>query len=624
MCGILGWAGIGAPNFDTPTFEGALRQLAHRGPDDQGIWSEAGVLLGHRRLSIIDLTTGGHQPMPSSSGRSHIVYNGEIYNYVELRRELEQARVQVKGKSDTAVLLEMLESRGLQALQSLNGMFAFAWWDSTKRRLMLCRDRFGVKPLYYCVRPEGIAFASEPKALLALYPEYRNIDKDTLLQFLDNNELYSHGGSFYAGIRVLPPAHYAIFDTLTNSLKIERYWDYPHELESIEQIDPMLACEQFDALFNDAVRIRMRSDVPVGLTLSGGLDSSAILAGAARHSATPLRCYTSVYGDDSGAAGAGEHKWALLASQTTGASLTSVSAPRGDWLQVMKEITWHMDGPGYSPAVYPMWNLMKQAKADGVPVLLEGQGSDEALAGYPRYAVLELLMFLRQGGWAKPGSLSARLQGLHGTFSWRWALAWIARESFPGLLAWHRQRTGFKSLLRKGVELPSSLSQPTVGGNAVTQRLRIDHSREVLPGLLHYGDAISMAHSVETRQPFMDYRLVEWMFRAPTSIKLNEGQTKWVLREYLRSHNLAAIGNRRDKKGYPTPVSAWLASEEGRYLESKVLRPSSPLHEWCDPVRLARLFEFNRKGVMGSEHHLYKLVSTQMWMDRCLITSDVA
>lgn len=624
MCGILGWAGPGAPPFNSAIFDSATRLLAHRGPDDQGVWSADGVILGHRRLSIIDLSAAGHQPMASSSGRNHIVFNGEIYNHIELRRDLVRNGVQVRGGSDTGVLIELLETRGAGALQLLNGMFAFALWDSSARRLTLCRDRFGVKPLYYCIRPDGIAFASEPKALLALYPEHRKLDSDTLLAFLAHNDLYGSGRSFYDGIKVLPAAHMAIFDAATNRLHVERYWEYPRAIDCFENLDLMQAREQFDELFDDAVRIRMRSDVPVGITLSGGLDSTAVLAAATRYADAPLNCFTSVYGSDSGLAGAGELDWAKRASQAVNAPLTAVHAPRSDWLQVMRKVVWHMDGPGYSPAVYPLWCLMQKARADGVPVLLEGQGADEVLAGYPQYAVLELLAFLREGGWAKPSAMSARLHGLHGTFSWRWALAWIARESFPRLLTWHRKRAGFQSLLRDGVTLPVERGYQMENRNTVRQRLLEDHSRAILPGLLHYGDAVSMAHSIETRNPFLDYRLVEWLFLSPTGIKLHEGQTKWVLREYLRSHGQAVIGNRRDKKGFPTPAGTWLASEEGRELEATVLKPGSPLHQWCAPPRLARLFELNRRGVIGTEHHLYKIVSTQMWIDHCLNSTSGA
>jgi asparagine synthase (glutamine-hydrolysing) len=173
------------------------------------------------------------------------------------------------------------------------------------------------------------------------------------------------------------------------------------------------------------------------------------------------------------------------------------------------------------------------------------------------------------------------------------------------------------------VTVPGGPPAELPGSDAVRQRLQVDHARAILPGLLHYGDAIAMAHSIESRHPFLDFRLVEWLFRAPTAIKLHEGQTKWVLREYLRSHGQAAIGNRRDKKGYPTPAGEWLASSEGRQIEAQILQPGSRLQEWCDPARLARLFEMNRRGVIGTEHHVYKLASTQMWMDRCLSPAGV-
>jgi Asparagine synthase len=196
-------------------------------------------------------------------------------------------------------------------------------------------------------------------------------------------------------------------------------------------------------------------------------------------------------------------------------------------------------------------------------------------------------------------------------------------EKSSGLLKWHRNRSGFQSLIRSGVVLPDEPRHTVVSApdrGRVDRRLREDHAFHILPGLLHYGDAISMAHSIETRHPFLDYRLVEWIFRAPMDVKLRDGETKWVLREYLRARGQREIGNRRDKKGYPTPAGAWLASEEGRYLESAVMRSGNLLHEWCEPARLANIFERQRRGAIAAEHHLYKIISTQMWIDRCILS----
>ena len=388
-------------------------------------------------------------------------------------------------------------------------------------------------------------------------------------------------------------------------------------------MSPEEAAEQFGELLEDAVRIRLRSDVPVGLTLSGGLDSTAVLAAAYQQTGRALNCFTSVYGDGN----QGELGWAQIACEPYAANLEPVSAGRDDWLSVLREVSWHMDGPGYSPAVYPLWCLMRRARQRGVPVLLEGQGADEALAGYPQYAALELLEWLRGNSTQERslGGLLDRARRMKGSVTAKWAMAWTVREMFPGLLQWHRQRNGFASLLREGVTIPPAPEQINLGaiGDAVRARLQQDHARDILPGLLHYGDAISMAHSIETRNPFLDYRLVEWIFRLPTQYKLNEGQTKWVLRQYLRKNGQTRIGNRADKKGYPTPVDEWLRGDNRRFIEDLLLRPGRQIHQWCDPKSIRELLNRHERGALASGHHLYKLISTQVWIDRC-ITKDNA
>lgn len=613
MCGIFGWLGRHTDE-DRSRFDAALDLLAHRGPDDRGVFAAPGILLGHRRLSILDLSPTGHQPMVEPASGATLVFNGEIYNHIELRTELENMGHQFSGHSDTEVLLHALIEWEEQALPRLNGMWAFAFWQPTRQRLMLARDRFGVKPLYYRIGRDGLGLASEPKALLAFFPEHRKVSEQSLLDFLGNNLLYARGESFYQGIHVLPPAHYAFYELGAGTLHLSRYWDYPGNTDDGLSADEALA--QFDTLFTDAVRLRLRSDVPVGLTLSGGLDSTGVLAASSAYSIQPLTCFTSVYSEGE----SGELPWAQLASDAIHAPLIPVSAPQEDWLHTMRKVAWHMDGPGYSPAVYPLWHLMQRARAEGVPVLLEGQGADEALAGYPQYAVLELLDYLsgkssQSRSWA---GMDARTRALRRTFSLRWALAWAAREMSPSLLRWHRRRVGFESLMHPGIKLPSPPETPHQnGGDPVRQRLLADHSLTILPGLLHYGDAISMAHSVEARNPFLDYRLVEWMFKLPNRLRFNRHETKWVLREYLRAHGQPAIGNRPDKKGYPTPVGKWLISER-REIEQLLLERPSPLHAWCDKSKVRRLIEQNARGVLAAEHHLYKLVSTQLWLNECI------
>lgn len=613
MCGILGWLGYLTPE-DHRRFETALDLLAHRGPDYRGFYVTAGIALGHRRLSIVDLSPAGYQPMVEPASGSVIVFNGEIYNHLELRGELERLGHRFVGHSDTEVLLHALVEWDVKALPRLNGMWAFAYWQPQHRRLLLARDRFGVKPLYYRSGAEGLAFASEPKALLTLFPQHRRVCERALLDFLANNALHSSERSFYEGIRIFPPAHLAVVEA-DGALRLVRYWDYPDEREVRKELNEETVLDEFAELFDDAVRLRLRSDVPVGLTLSGGLDSSAILAAATRWQ--PITSFTSTYGSSSDH---GEFSWAKRACMATRSRLIPVEAPAEEWLPTLGKIAWHMDGPGYSPAVYPLWHLMRRARDTGVPVLLEGQGADECLAGYPQYAALEVLAYV-QGCYTEPRSLLgliSRLQRMRATFSLRWALAWLLRETMPGLASYRRRMAGFHSFLRPEARLPESERSISPQSDPVRARLRHDHSQGILPGLLQYGDAISMAHSIEARHPFLDYRLVEWLFRVPTRFKLHEGETKWVLREYLRRHGLSVIGNRQDKKGYPTPVAAWMTEQWGREIEAMLVKSPNHLHEWCDPKAIKRLIKQSRHGALAADHHLYKLVTTQIWLDVCI------
>jgi len=615
MCGILGWFGPHVSE-DVERFGRALDLLSHRGPDDRGVWTGADVLLGHRRLSILDLSAAGHQPMIDRASGAVIVFNGEIYNHVELRKELEALGHRFVGDSDTEVLLHGLIEWGEAALHRLNGMWSFALWSPQRQQLLLARDRFGVKPMYYRNGKEGLAFASEPKALLSLFPEHRAVEEDTLLDFLGNNLLYARHSSFYKGIAVLPPAHFAIYEPGKGGLKLSRYWDYPNEIDW--DLTEAEAQTQFTALFADAVRLRLRSDVPVGVTLSGGLDSTGVLAAASRAAAAPMTCFTSIYSDSV----QDERHWAELASKAVDAPLIPVAAPQEEWLETLRQIAWHMDAPGYSPAVYPLWHLMKRARAEGVPVLLEGQGADEALAGYPQYAVLDLLSYLgnRTGEPRRLGGVARRFGGLRRTFTLRWALTWMARELSPTLLQWHRQRVGFQSLMHPDVRIPERPAATDRGTDLARDRLLDDHAVNILPGLLHYGDSMSMAHGIESRNPFLDYRLVEWMFRLPPRLRFSHGETKWVLREYLRQNGQLAIGNRPDKKGYPTPVGQWLAGSQRAEVEAILLDKESLLAQWCDGKKIRNLIQQNRAGAMAAEHHLYKLLSTQLWLQECLGT----
>lgn len=615
MCGIVAAVGVD-PSIVGARGAEALRVIAHRGPDDEGTWTNGCAWLGNRRLSIIDLTSRGHQPMIHEPSGLVITYNGEIYNYIELRAELEAAGHGFETQSDTEVLLAAYLEWGEACLSRLNGMWGFLIWDPRVQRAFFARDRLGVKPLYFALADGGLSVASEPKALLALHPELRRVDEATLYDFLAEGSLYTGKGSFYAGIQVLQPGHCGTYDPGAPSPVIRKYWTLT--ASSPQSFDYREAVRSFSDLLTDSVRLRMRSDVPVGLTLSGGLDSSAVLQAAATETASTggrLRAFTSVYSVQPDGI-VDERRWAdLVAGKYDRVDAEQVPASGGDWLNVLERIVWHMDGPGYSPAVFPLWRIMERARASGVPVILEGQGADELLGGYTQYAALVLwdsFSRLRLSTFVRDFGSYAR------TFSVRMLTLWLARERASFAIRAYRRRVGALGTLDPDFVRRFDGGPPRKPASTVNDRLEADLTRDILPGLLHYGDAISMAHSIESRLPFLDYRLVEFASSLPGAFKVGDGETKRILRDHLRSVDLAIIANRRDKQGYPTPADNWLGANGGAALKDLLLSPDAEIRAYCRPKQLERLIDHHASGRGGAGNHLYRLLTTELWLRGCI------
>jgi asparagine synthase (glutamine-hydrolysing) len=614
MCGILAIVGGAHATLDRIRDE-ALDSIAHRGPDDRGTWQADEVWLGSRRLAIIDLSPGGHQPHVDPTTGVAITFNGEIYNYLELRDELTALGHDFRTKSDTEVLLHAYLQWGADLLPHLNGMWAFVLWDPRSRRAFFARDRLGVKPFYYSARSGRLIAASEPKALLVIEPGLRRVDERALYGFLAEGHLYTGQSSFYDGISVLPPGHYGTFAAGDSSAAIRRYWAPPErERRPIPYED---ALKTFGDLLRDSVRLRMRSDVPVGFTLSGGLDSSSVLEAAAAVSADgKLHAFTSTFDTLPGNPVRDERRWARLVADKFDVDLQQVPADLSDWIGVLTRIVWHMDGPGYSPAVFPLWKIMERARSCRIPVLLEGQGADELLGGYTQYAALALWETLSKG---RLGTLARDYGSFAKTFSVRMLTLWLIRERASFAVDAYRRRVGSLGSMdaefsrrfqvdRRSARLPRS----------VNGRLRVDLTRDILPGLLQYGDAISMAHSIESRLPFLDYRLVEFVSSLPGDFKVGHGDTKRILRDHLRHVGLNAIADRRDKQGYPTPTNTWLTANGGAVLRSQLLTPDAEIHAYCRPDRMERLIDHHVSGRKGAGNHLYRLLTTQLWLQTCI------
>ena len=616
MCGIVARIASGSRIARASGAE-AIRVLAHRGPDDEGSWSDEYAWLGPRRLSIIDLSSGGHQPMVHQASGVVITYNGEIYNYLELRSELEAAGHRFGTQSDTEVLLAAYVEWGAACLTRLNGMWSFLIWDPRSHSAFFARDRLGVKPLYFAFVDGGLSVASEPKALLTLHPTLRRVDETALYAFLAEGELYTGTRSFYDGIHVLEAGHCGTFAPGSGSPAIRRYWAPP--VESRSPADAREPVGQFGALLHDAVRLRMRSDVPIGFTLSGGLDSSAILQAAASvvgSGAPRLHAFTSVYPNPPGTRIVDERHWAgVVAARFANVDLEQVPAGDTGWLGVLEQIAWHMDGPGYSPAVFPLWRIMERARARGVPVLLEGQGADELLGGYPQYAALALWDSLSR---FQLGTFARDFQPYARTFSARLLALWLVRERLPIVKDMYRRRVGALGTIDPEFARRSRGHSPVHASMTVNGRLEADLTRDILPGLLQYGDAISMAHSVESRLPFLDYRLVEFVASMPSHVKVGRGETKRILRDHLRTVDLPEVADRRDKRGYPTPADAWLRANNGAILRSVLLSPTAAIRAYCTDRGLARIVDHHVSGGRGSGNHLYRLLAAEIWIRTCI------
>ena len=624
MCGILAIIGNKLP-VSMELADQALDTLAHRGPDDRGVWHVPGAWLGHRRLSIIDTSSAGHQPMVDESSGVALTFNGEIYNYIELRAELEELGHQFSSQSDTEVLLRSYLAWGEQCVERFNGDWAFLIWDPRSKIAFLSRDRFAVKPLYYTRARGVLSIASEPKALLELYPELRCVNERALYRFLKESSLYDHTDCFYEGIQLLQPAHYGTYKLDGEILDIVRYWDWPSD-KFTAQGDVQA---QFDELFEDAVRLRMRSDVPVGITLSGGLDSTSVMSSAEKHlehGSARMTAFTSVYEQQLNAPIVDERKWAALAAENcTHVDLQLVETPNNLWLQTLRQIIRHMDGPGYSPAVVPLWHIAGTTSRQGVKVLMEGQGADELLGGYPDYAAAALLgklnSFLVKFKWL---ALLREVKNCFSSFGAGVFLIRLSRLMFPWLIGLNYRHAGLLGVMNPDfvTRVNSTLVNMPVRRNTseslAENVMRFDFSSRVLPGLLQYGDTVSMANGIESRLPFVDYRLVEFCARLPIEWKIRNGQTKYILREYLRRIKQTTIANRKDKKGYPTPLEQLFKKNDGELLREILLSKNARISAYCDQAKIRDLLSRYLSGQKRSENPLYRLMSAELWLQECI------
>lgn len=607
MCGIAGLFQMAdAGPVSAGSLERMIATMPHRGPDASGARVVApGVGLGHVRLSILDLRPESNQPFEIDGGDYTVTFNGEIYNFVELREELEALGHRFRTRSDTEVLLVAYKEWGEAAVQRFNGMWAFAIYDRRRDLLFCSRDRFGVKPFNYALHEGRFVFASEVKAMLAVAPGLARPAWAPISLSLRNHVGEQLEDTFFAGVKRLRPAHNLI--VTRDGVELRRYWDYPRD--SLGDIGMEEAAERVRELLVDAIRLRLRSDVPVAMTLSGGVDSCAIACLLRSFHDAPFESYTAAY--------PGEPFDEAPVAEKLADSLRMkphlVPALAGEFLPTLRQIVRHVESATYSPAVMPLWNIMREMRRN-VTVALEGQGADELFGGYVDMNFPPLLADLLGSGRLSAAAAALRAQSRN--VGWSSTLLWCVRDVAPWTHGVLRRLRGDEKVyiggLAKAAPVPPLPEDRPRFADHLTTALYEQH-RGTLVALLHYGDAISMAHSIESRLPFMDYRLVELGFRLPGALKMRDGFGKKVLREAVRRDVPAEILAPRRKLAFQTPVSRWIreAPEKTAYpvLRSERCRQRGIF----DPKRLEEALARHISGSVDLGNHIFRWIMTELW-----------
>lgn len=563
MCGIAGIISYTNP-VNKSEVKSMTDTIAHRGPDGEGAWvnSSKTVCLGHRRLSILDLSEKGKQPMHYNNGRYTITFNGEIYNYLELKKSLELKGYLFNSDTDTEVLLALYDLKKEKCLKDLDGMFAFAIWDEEEEELFCARDRFGEKPFFYSNNDSKISFASEMKALFSIgVSQKKRLDRQyQYLMYGINEDPNDRSSTFYESINQLKPSHYLIISKKTKPIQ-KKYWD----IDISQQIDISFEEAQikFKKLFEDSIKKRLRSDVPVGSSLSGGLDSSSIvlLIDKLKNKDQIQKTFSARFKNFD--KDEGEYMNYVIEKSTVDPYFVFPTASSS--LSNFKKIMYHQEEPIASLSIAAQFEVMKLARENDVIVLQDGQGADEILAGYQGYYDAYFLELYRNNKKKYSEELKAfnnikSLEYNKPSFEFKWhsknyKSKKVAGEVFKNLK--NNNSKYFLGINPEVVKLYKKNKNPLDKAPNLKQRLYDSLFKRGLSELLRYSDRNSMANSVEVRLPFLSHNLVEFLFSLPNEYLLQSGWTKYILRKSLEDVLPPEITWRKDKIGYAIPQKEW-------------------------------------------------------------------
>ena len=628
MCGICAVMNRDGAPVDRPLLADMTARLNHRGPDGTGSYQAGEIGLGHRRLSIIDVD-GGKQPISNEDGTVQLVFNGEIYNYIELTEELKSKGHRFITRSDTEVIVHGYEQWGADCVQRFNGIFAFALWDSQKRQLFTARDHLGVKPLYYTQIGDAFLCASEIKSLLAHPACPRQVNLESLSKLFTLRYVPSPD-TMFAGIHKLLPGHRMTVDA--NAIKIERYWNWTPKIKW--NIDENNAVEQYQALVEDAVRLQMRSDVPVGLFLSSGIDSGMLLAIMSKYSGQAIKTFT--IGFDEGEA-SNETEDARALAQAFGAEHSEMMIGAQDYQEYYQRYLWDLEEPVGNESAAAFYFVSRIAR-EKVKVALTGQGADEPWAGYHRYRGVKLSevysrlpVALTDGvvrglverlssnerllrGVASLGErdILSRFIKIYSFYSSSmkdrlfrpWVKAEIGHNGEQSQLALHRLQSDVADL------------------DGLSQMLYVDTRANLPDDLLMVGDKTSMANSLEARVPFLDYRLIEFIESLPPNLKLRGFQGKYLHKKAAAKWLPESVIHRK-KKGFANPVDRWLRGSMWKFASECLLSDSAAVNQYFDRSYIRQLLSDHQSGRQEHLRHIYLLISFELWHRTFIVTGVV-
>ncbi|MGQ0798263.1 MAG: asparagine synthase (glutamine-hydrolyzing) [Methanobacteriota archaeon] len=623
MCGICG---IYDPRggIDTDLVRRMNETLHHRGPDADAVKAFGRCVLAYKRLSIIDLPTG-FQPMSDESGRSWIVYNGEIYNYKALREGLVARGHTLTTNSDTETIVHLYEEKGPDAVHDLNGMFAFAIWDEDAGRLLLVRDRLGIKPLYYCETEGRVAFASEIKGILADPRVPRRLNHEALADYLTFQNVFGDK-TFFEGIKVLPPGHMLLAHD--GRVEVREYWDLTFREEIMDEDD---AVRRFGALLDESVGMQLMSDVPLGSHLSGGIDSGSVVMHASAKLAERLKTF-SVYFDDPAYDESGLIEQVSQHADTMHYDL--LLDPR-EFPEILPKIAYHLDEPRVGPSVIPQWYIARLASRE-VRVVLTGHGGDELFAGYPSYIIPYLLDVWHRRDWHEAMRIMKNIRTKLRTEGWKRIVGLPLYGSLNRELWLYGREAVFKPhelerLLadetRESMqgydprtELDGVLARAR--GAAALDRLLYLDIKTYLPSLLIVEDRMSMAHSVEDRVPLLAQRIAEFSTRIPGRLKIRDLTLKNILRRHAERLLPRPVLEHR-KVGFLVPLAGWLRGPLRAYLERTLLDTRAMSRGIFRSEAVRTLIRDHLSGKKDHSCKLWSLINIELW-HRLWIDDDTA